>query len=1002
MVYIRDSIRKGIKLMKNDIDSIIWFKLDKNFFQTKSDRFIATVYIPPENSPVYNIYNVDFFQKLENEISFFSRKGDVYLCGDLNSRTGQSRDFIMNDSAIPGLDDNSIPLDTPIRRKSLDNETNRYGICLLDLCKSTGIRILNGRKFANTDKMTCFTARGESLIDYILTFERNFCDISDMKVLDFNEYSNHAPITISLRIGTDRSSTANATQKTYYKWDDTQRNDFIQLLSNDIHLLYSICEENDSIDVTVTKFSEFITDRANQFFKKCVTKCKENIFSSADFSEKQKWFDNDCYLKKLKVREAVKAYNVCKTAENRNKVFACKKDFKYHCRKRKQKYNQERYKKMNEVRQKNPKQFWKIFKSRKSSPENNISDQEFFEYFRNLSSEIEENLPDDVRFFIENFDTDDRETTYTNFDDPFSQIEIRKAIKNLSSNKACGADNIINEYFIHAAELLVEPIKLLFNKILQTGVFPSQWATGLIVPIYKKGDADDTNNYPGITLISCFAKLFTSVINNRLKTWEQENEISTDAQFGFKTNHSTIDAIFILKYLIDKKLNDKKNLYCAFIDLKKAFDSVSRTSLWYKLIKCGIDGKILKIIRSLYSEIKLRVRNLNSLSDLYSCDLGLLQGEILSPFLFTIFLNDIEMHLGQNLHDGITLDHLQLYLLLFADDAVLISETPEGLQRSLDSLHTYCNKWNLKVNTEKTKIMVFRKGGTISQDMHWYYAGQEIEIVNSFNYLGVIFSSGGSFIQNAKYLADKALKAMHSLFNITKDIDTPINILLQLFDSLIASILYYGCETWVFLNAESIERIHRKFLKYLVNVKMSTCNYAIYKEFGRYHLSIERQIRIIKYWFKLINIQDSNCILNAVFNDMLHMKRSTPRQESWLNKVKNLLDNNGFSDVWTYPNSVNKKKFLPIFKRRLIDNFINETRRNLEASSSMSLYKEINQNFELSPYLTKIVNRKHRNALAKLRLSSYNLKIESGRHTSTRARIAREKIENVLFAIQMT
>ena len=124
---------------------------------------------------------------------------------------------------------------------------------------------------------------------------------------------------------------------------------------------------------------------------------------------------------------------------------------------------------------------------------------------------------------------------------------------------------------------------------------------------------------------------------------------------------------------------------------------------------------------------------------------------------------------------------------------------------------------------------------------------------------------------------------------------------------------------------------------------------------------------------------------------MLHdMKRSTPRQESWLNKVKNLLDKNGFSDVWTYPNSVNKKKFLPIFKRRLIDNFINETRRNLEASSSVSLYKEINQNFELSPYLTKIVNRKHRNALAKLRLSSHNLKIESGRHTGTRARIARE------------
>lgn len=129
---------------------------------------------------------------------------------------------------------------------------------------------------------------------------------------------------------------------------------------------------------------------------------------------------------------------------------------------------------------------------------------------------------------------------------------------------------------------------------------------GLIVPIYKKGDTEDTNNYCGITLISCFAKLFTSVINNCLKNWEQENEISTDAQFGFKSNNRTIDAIFILKYLIDRNLNSKKKLYCAFIDLKKAFVSVSRTSLWYKLIKSGIDGKILKLIRSLYSEIKLR------------------------------------------------------------------------------------------------------------------------------------------------------------------------------------------------------------------------------------------------------------------------------------------------------------------------------------------------------------------------------------------------------------
>ena len=104
------------------------------------------------------------------------------------------------------------------------------------------------------------------------------------------------------------------------------------------------------------------------------------------------------------------------------------------------------------------------------------------------------------------------------------------------------------------------------------------------------------------------------------------------------------------------------------------------------MIKCGIDGKLLDIIKSMYDAIKLRVKCFNSLSDLYSCEVGLLQGEIMSPFLFSFFLADIEMHLQENINDGIDLEQLQLYLLLFADDAVLFSETREGLQRNIDNL----------------------------------------------------------------------------------------------------------------------------------------------------------------------------------------------------------------------------------------------------------------------------------------------------------------------------
>ena len=581
---------------------------------------------------------------------------------------------------------------------------------------------------------------------------------------------------------------------------------------------------------------------------------------------------------------------------------------------------------------------------------------------------------------MQNNENREGDPTFPYLDEAITKDEIQTAIKRLNTNKSSGFDNIINEYFKNAAEVLIEPLRKLFNKILNSRSFPMHWAVGMVVPIHKKGNTNDVNNYRGITLISCFAKLFTSILNTRLKNWSADVNNSTDAQFGFKANHSTIDAAFILKYLIDKQLSAKKKLYCAFIDLKKAFDSISRLSLWYKLIRSGVDGKMFDIIRSMYEQIKLQVKCLSTLSDLFSCDVGLLQGEILSPFLFSLFLNDIELYLQENINDGIDIEHLKLYLLLFADDAVLFSDTREGLQNSLRSLENYCNKWNLTVNVEKTKIVVFRKGGALAQNDRWYFAEQEVEIVNSFTYLGVVFTSGGSFMQNAKTLSGKPLRAMHQLLQIIKEVETPMNISFKLFDSLVASVLMYGSEIWGYINAECIERVHRKLCKYMLNVKLSTNSYAVYSELGRYPLIIERQTRMVKYWFSLMQKINVNFILEAVYNSMKENILLNAESNFWLVKIKQLLERNGFADVWHFPHSVDVKVFIPLLKRRLLDTFLVDLRGGLNVCTSMVLYRELNQDFEMCPYLNNLVNRNLRNALSKLRLSSHQLAIESGRH----------------------
>ena len=174
----------------------------------------------------------------------------------------------------------------------------------------------------------------------------------------------------------------------------------------------------------------------------------------------------------------------------------------------------------------------------------------------------------------------------------------------------------------------------------------------------------------------------------------------------------------------------------------------------------GIQGKILTIIRDMYKKVKSCVRNHNEYSDFFEYAVGLRQGEIMSPMLFSLSIEYLELSLQENTSSGIEVDDAIIILLLFADDMVILAKSPEELQSHLNLLYEYCQSWGLKVNTEKTKIMVFRKGGNLKSTENWEHNGTPIEVVNDFNYLGTVFHFNGSFNANEQYIAGKGLKAM--------------------------------------------------------------------------------------------------------------------------------------------------------------------------------------------------------------------------------------------------
>ena len=176
------------------------------------------------------------------------------------------------------------------------------------------------------------------------------------------------------------------------------------------------------------------------------------------------------------------------------------------------------------------------------------------------------------------------------------------------------------------------------------------------------------------------------MLNNRIKAVIEDYGLLSDAQFGFRPQRSTVDAIFVLHSLVNKIINKNERLYCAFIDLKSAFDKVNRNGLWSKLYNLGIKGKFLRVIKNMYTSVKSCVRNCNNYSEYFECAVGLRQGEVMSPIMFPMFINDLEIFLCNDINSGLTLNDVIFILLLFADDMVVLGKSVNDLQQSLDLL----------------------------------------------------------------------------------------------------------------------------------------------------------------------------------------------------------------------------------------------------------------------------------------------------------------------------
>jgi hypothetical protein len=918
---------------------IVWVRVDLPAGAEGDPTFVAVCYLPPAGSPFYRGGHghtmQEHWEALNADVAELSPRGSVMIMGDLNAHTAEEPDIcgLVDDGAHTGVAPSAAAVELramqasmPQRRSSdARRAVGPMGRQLLTICQQHSMVILNGRLPGDTPGEYTFRQRGVgggrgaraelgcSVVDYLvasprLAFARTGavlpgCSMRIPRACFDRPGSgsyDHAPVSGMIRWYVRRTAAPRAPAPqdgeplARWKWRPELERHYVPLL-NSASVQGAWQEVRDDSDASsavdaVMRGLEAAVAGLHALCGRVIVRGGGN--GPPRHRPVNGWYDGECAGARRTLRAAEREHGA-----GSPQASAARRCYKRQVDAAKGRHERKASHALQGSLYSDPKAFWRSVQTARGAPPPGGVD-EWTRYFASLFRSNHQG-----RYHANDFEAHCAHhaplfpsaslgalAAAEGLNAPFTESELQAGIAELASHKSAGPDGMVAEFIRHAAVdrvglegksvrfyMMGPVLTRAFNCILR-GSYPSgRWGVSALVPVPKaKGQRDCKDDYRGIAVSPVLAKLFSLVFLRRLDRWAEEGGWRAVGQAGFRARRGTPDNCFVLRHVVDAAKARRAPVYAAFIDFSKAYDRVDRRLLWRCLQGMGVHGAALGVLQGMYADVRLRVRVGQALGASFESDVGVRQGDPLSPLLFGLFIDRLEGWLAERCPGlGARLAGRVLQALFYADDVVLLADSPGELQALLDALHLFCGANDMTVNMGKSKVVVFHPehaaggaGGRAGGEPTFTLGGSPVSIRTSYTYLGLDFGGdnrpgalgargrGGRDGWAAAALADRVVRGRKVMFALLgqccKTGVRNVNLQLHLFDSLVRSVLCFGCEVWgpdaaaagcasgdfTGAGGRAEVEVHLPFLRRCLGVSRSTTVCAMLRELNREPLAM--------------------------------------------------------------------------------------------------------------------------------------------------------------------